>query len=72
MVFDQTEIENAILDHFGSIFQGKRVPIFPQDTAIDQVELTLLELDQILTSQPPTSGRISFRIKSAPPIHSLS
>ena len=67
MVFDQTEIENAILDHFGSIFQGKRVPIFPQDTAIDQVELTLLELDQILTNPAPNFREDQFEDQVSSP-----
>ena len=52
MVFEQHEVEDAALDHFGTIFQGQRVPIYLQDDKIDQIELTLLELDQILGDSP--------------------
>ena len=63
MVFEQSEIEEAILDHFGS----KRVPIFPQDTAVDQVELILLELDQILTNPAPNFREDQFEDKVSSP-----
>jgi hypothetical protein len=52
MVFEQHEVEDAALDHFGTIFQGQRVPIYLQDDKIDQIELSLLELDQILGDSP--------------------
>ena len=52
MVFEQHEVEDAALDHFATIFQGQRVPIYLQDDKIDQIELTLLELDQILGDSP--------------------
>ena len=63
MVFEQSEIEEAILDHFGS----KRVPIFPQYTAVDQVELILLELDQILTNPAPNFREDQFEDKVSSP-----
>lgn len=52
MVFNQDEIEDAILAHFGTIFQGQRVPVYPTNT-VDQVELTILELEQLLCQTTP-------------------
>jgi hypothetical protein len=44
MVFEQHEIEGAALDHFATIFEGQRVPIYRQDDESNQIELNLLEI----------------------------
>ena len=67
MVFEQTEIEEAMLDHFGTIFQGKRVPIFTQDRDVDQTEVTLQELDQILSNTAPNFREDEFEDKVSSP-----
>lgn len=67
MVFEPTEIEEAILEHFGSVFQGKRIPIFTQDTDVDQIEITLQELDQILSNQAPLFREDQFEAKVSSP-----
>lgn len=52
MVFDQSEIEDAVLAHFATIFDGKRVPVYAEQEPVDQVELALLEIDQLLAGSP--------------------
>ena len=48
MVFDQSQIEDAVMSHFENIFLGKRCPVFPNESPPDQIELSLIEIDQIL------------------------
>ena len=67
MVFEQSELEDAVLENFSTIFEGKRVPIFPKEAADDQVELTLLELDQILSSSTTTLKEDHFESKVCSP-----
>ena len=50
MVFQQDQIEEAVLDHFIIIFNGKKVPVFPDTEVHDQTELTIQELDEILAN----------------------
>ena len=68
MVFDQENIEEAVLDHFGGIFDGKREPIIepPTQPPLDHEQssdcskfesevcapYTMEELDEILDSLP--------------------
>ena len=47
MVFEQHEIEDAVLSHFSTVFEGKRVPVYNEGVQ-DQVELAMVELEQIL------------------------
>ena len=54
MVFEQEEIEDAVLHNFGNIFVGQRVPVFPLDSIPDQVALSIAELDQILDENTPS------------------
>ena len=53
MVFEQGEIEDAVLDHFSSIFQGKRVAVNTASMDVDQVELAIQDIDKILASDLP-------------------
>ena len=48
MVFDQDEIEDVVLAHFGTIFEGQRVPVYPVEPPADQVEIALAEIEQML------------------------
>ena len=48
MVFEQHEIEDAILNHFENIFSGQRVPVYCQDNTPDQATLSLDEIEQML------------------------
>ena len=48
MVFDQEEIEEAVLEHFATAFEGQRVPVHTIGPAGDQVEIALAELEAIL------------------------
>ena len=52
MVFDQLDIEEAILDHFENVFKGQRHPVFIGGNCDDQTELSLLELDALLSLSP--------------------
>lgn len=52
MVFEQTEIESAVLDHFATVFEGQRVPVFTDTGSVDQVELAKHEIDQLLSGMP--------------------
>ena len=52
MVFDQTEIEEAVLHHFGIAFQGKRYPILTPETPPDQIDTAKAEIDLILLQNP--------------------
>ena len=71
MVFEQEEIESAILDHFSTIFKGERVPVFSsnRDTTDPEsiVELTLHELTQILSSSNPLLPETQFEEKVCSP-----
>ena len=66
MVFNQDEIEDAVLSNFGIIFQGQRVPVYPSK-AVDQVQLTILELDQILDQTTPPVNPDQFESKICTP-----
>ena len=67
MVFDQTQIEEVVLDHFGKIFLGKRCPVFPIDSSPDQVQLSLLEMDQLLDQGIPSFQPDKFEQKVCSP-----
>ena len=57
MVFQQHEIETAVLDHFTRIFVGQREPVqsspSPNFTDVsDTVSVTILDIDNILNNLP--------------------
>ena len=60
MVFEQSEIESAILSHFASVFEAKRVPIHVENDPVDHIELSLRELDQILSLETPSFKEDQF------------
>ena len=59
MVFEQSEIEAAVLEHFEVIFKGQRHPVYVEQAPIDHVQLCIDEIDQLL-------GHESEAIKYAP------
>ena len=63
MVFEQHEIEDAILKHFEDIFSGQRVPVYSQESNPDQVALSSAELDQILGNNTPVFTANHFENK---------
>ena len=67
MVFEQSELEDAVLDNFTIIFQGSRVPIFSPEIARNQEEITLHEIDQILSGSTLTFKEDHFESKVCSP-----
>ena len=68
MVFEAEDIEDAVLQHFATIFAGQRCPVYtasPQPQ--DQVELSILELDRILANTTPTFDEHHFQEQVCPP-----
>ena len=53
MVFEQEDIEDAVLEHFENIFKGQRVPIYPVEPPADQIELALADIEQLLGQTEP-------------------
>ena len=66
MVFEQHEIEEAVLGHFSAIFEAKRVPVYLSAGAQDQVQLTIMELEQILAKEGPEYEEDQFESKVCP------
>ena len=67
MVFEQHQVEDAAMLHFATIFEGKRIPIYPQASPPDQIELALHELDQILGHKQPLFEPDHFEAKVCAP-----
>lgn len=67
MVFEQSEIEDAVMAHFGTAFEGKRVPIHPIGEPVDQVELALADLTNMLSSTSPQFREDEFEAKVCSP-----
>ena len=67
MVFEQHEVEEVILQHFTSIFDGQRVPVFTSETPPDQLQLALQEIDQMLHQQDPVLPPDHFEEKVCAP-----
>ena len=61
MVFNQAEIEDAVLEHFEQIFVGKRVPVSstnPDPT--NQADIALSEMEHILNKDTPSFNPTLF------------
>ena len=67
MVFDQTEIEEAILHHFSNVFQGKRHPCPEAVHTPSQLEAALAEYDQALGQHQPVFHATKFQEEVCPP-----
>ena len=51
MVFEQEQIEEVILEHFGRMFVGSKDPVFENSVLEDQVALSISEIDSVLGSR---------------------
>ena len=67
MVFEQSELEEAVLDTFSTIFKGQRIPIFLLEPQPDQTELSLIEIEQILSSNSISFKEDEFESKVCAP-----
>ena len=67
MVFQQNEIEEAVLSHFTSIFEGQKVPFFLTPEEPDQIELSLQEIDDILKNVPEEHPENKFEAQVCSP-----
>ena len=52
MVFQQDEIEEAVLDHFTKIFIGQRTPVYPDVDHANMITMTLTDINNILAGLP--------------------
>ena len=50
MVFQQDDIEKAILDHFGKAFLGQRIPVYANQENNDHVSLSISDLENLINS----------------------
>ena len=60
MVFEQSEVEEAILDHFTEIFKAQRIPVFMGSIAQDQTQLAISELEEIISKSTVTFEPTKF------------
>ena len=67
MVFDQSEIEEAVLEHFEKIFDAKRVPVFTAEDAVDHVSVVCQEIEQMLCDDSPKFNSNHFEEKICAP-----
>ena len=67
MVFNQSEIEEAILEHFTSVFGGQRVPVHPAEPPVDQVQVALQEIEAMLDGHQPAFEADHFEAKVCSP-----
>ena len=67
MVFEQEAIEEAVLEHFATIFQGKRHPVYIDNTPVDHIAIALQEIDDILLHEPKSFESKKFEDQICPP-----
>ena len=53
MVFQQEEIEEAVLDHFTKVFIGQRIPVYTDVHHGNMIAMTLTDINNILKGLPP-------------------
>ena len=68
IVFNQDEIEEAVLDHFKNVFQGQRQPVYCPNSQPDQVTLAELELQNILEGSALEVSHDKFEEQVCSPI----
>ena len=67
MVFEQHQIEEVVLQHFSTIFEGKRHPVFINKEPLDHNLIALQELDEILKEEASNFTPTQFEEKVCPP-----
>ena len=60
MVFDQDEIEEAVIEHFATVFEGQRAPVHVMEPPNDQVDIVLAEIEEILGQSEPSFAPDQF------------
>ena len=51
MVFEQQQIEDVVLEHFGKMFVGCKEPVYTDSVPDDQIALSISEIDSVLGSR---------------------
>ena len=67
MVFEQHEVEDVVLHHFGFIFEGTRHPVHDPPPLLNQEEICISELELILGQTLPTTNPAQFEEEVCPP-----
>lgn len=67
MVFEQDAIEDAVLEHFSAIFQGKRHPVYVDKVPVDQTKIALQEIEDILLHESVEFESKKFEEQICPP-----
>ena len=67
MVFQQDEIEDAVISHFSSIFDAQRSPVFSSPACPDMVALSIQEIDNILANTPQIGPEGKFESEVCSP-----
>ena len=67
MVFEQHEVEDAVLHHFGYVFEGTRHPVHDPPAILNQVAISIAELDLILGHTAPAINPAQFEDEVCPP-----
>ena len=68
MVFEQGEIENAVLDHFTDIFKAQRVPVFDSNKhSTCQTDLAIADIDKLLQGITIAFEPSTFEEQVCPP-----
>ena len=67
MVFEQADIEEAVLKHFKTIFEGQRHPVFTESSLSDQNLIALQEIDDILNQESISYQSNHFENDVCPP-----
>jgi exonuclease III len=68
IVFNQDEVEEAVLDHFTTVFIGQRVPVYDADPQQDQHALACIDLQHILSQANHDVSPEKFEDKVCSPI----
>ena len=67
MVFEQHEVEDAVLHHFGYVFEGTRHPVHDPPAILYQVDISIAELDLLLGHTAPAINPAQFEDEVCPP-----
>ena len=62
MVFQQEEIEEAVLDHFTETFIGQRSPVYPDACYGDIISMSLTDITNILAGLPTDCPEDKFEM----------
>ena len=67
MIFEQHEVEDAVLYHFGNVFEGTRHPVHSPPPTLNQEDICIAELDLILGHTTPSINPAQFEDEVCPP-----